>query len=876
MVKLKQDRSKISVNFFGYLQNAIKYLNLYVVILLMIMSLVAGFYLSALISNNHELKVKARDFVGSLNYNANKFLPYFGPEIKKIAIDIKHKNMQKIAYQRNRALRKGSNTTTSDDYVPAKIIIDNKSQKVKLRLKGVFKDHWQNADKWSLKVKAKKPVMDMTKFSFIMPRAREFIHEWIYIKLLEYEGLIARKIDYVSVSINGKDNGLYIIEEDPSPYLLKRNGLVPGPIVGYSKDVYVREQIRRGHGSRSSMPVGAGFQARVIDSSGSSKVERDTEQYELYQKAVAMMEAFRNHELSLEEVFDTNKLATYLAVKALCGSSEFDPNDTKFYFNPVTSKLEPLGAEIHHKKRRVADWWVNAEDSDRSLFVDLFLGNMEFFAKYVKELERVSKKEYLDKFFKLYKEPISQISMVLQGHYKGFTFTKDDYYVNQSFMNRTLHPIKGVMAYFYDIDGKAISAHLANTEAVPMEILSLSLKNNGEETVLKPISKEAVLLKSKRKNDLMQYSKIFFRLPSSVNWNPKWADDLFVNYKVIGTDNIKSTPVAKWKYLSKDKLLDSLKSTVYKSNIGEFGFLKLNEARKEITVSPGEWNLTKTLFVPRGYKLVALGGSTLNFMNSSSIISYSPIYFEGTESNPVILQAGDDQKGGGIAVIGTEEKSYMQHVIVEGLSKPVFDGLISFDAAINFYESEVEIRDSEFEDIESAESISITRSHFKILKCEFEETESAFLDIRFSRGLIAESNFSESSQDAINILGSFIRVKSSSISDIKNTAIVSKSYGSAILKDVNISKVKQAIISSDSSLTALENCLIKEAKVGLIALNRTNDFALSTIRANKLLSEKVDLPYLLQKGSTLSINKKPQKPNFKKHKKMAKALKESL
>ena len=63
-----------------------------------------------------------------------------------------------------------------------------------------------------------------------------------------------------------------------------------------------------------------------------------------------MFENFRKSKSSLEETFDINQLAKLMAIKAIFGAVEFDWRDLKFYYNPITSLLEPIGREVHISK----------------------------------------------------------------------------------------------------------------------------------------------------------------------------------------------------------------------------------------------------------------------------------------------------------------------------------------------------------------------------------------------------------------------------------------------------------------------------------------------------------------------------------------------
>ena len=55
--------------------------------------------------------------------------------------------------------------------------------------------------------------MGLNKFSLMKPRARNYVHEWIYHKLMKDAGLITLKYQLINLNINGENKGLYVLEE---------------------------------------------------------------------------------------------------------------------------------------------------------------------------------------------------------------------------------------------------------------------------------------------------------------------------------------------------------------------------------------------------------------------------------------------------------------------------------------------------------------------------------------------------------------------------------------------------------------------------------------------------------------------------------------
>ena len=81
-----------------------------------------------------------------------------------------------------------------------------------------------------------------------------------------------------------------------------------------------------------------------------------------------------------------------MAIRAVFGSTEFDVDDMKFYYNPVSNLLEPISKEIHSEADRFVSGfnpWVFKSDNLRypwqKAFLDLLYNDQIFYEKYLFE-----------------------------------------------------------------------------------------------------------------------------------------------------------------------------------------------------------------------------------------------------------------------------------------------------------------------------------------------------------------------------------------------------------------------------------------------------------------------------------------------------------
>ena len=148
-----------------------------------------------------------------------------------LIIDIKYKEFAKLDYKRQDSIKRGFLQASSDDFVKAKISYQDKTYPARIRLKGDWPEHWAG-EKWSFRAKLRggESIFGMRKFSLHSPSSRNYLHEWIFHRLQKKEELPGLKYSFLPVVINGKNAGIYAIEEHFDKVLLESNKYKEGAI----------------------------------------------------------------------------------------------------------------------------------------------------------------------------------------------------------------------------------------------------------------------------------------------------------------------------------------------------------------------------------------------------------------------------------------------------------------------------------------------------------------------------------------------------------------------------------------------------------------------------------------------------------------------
>ena len=81
----------------------------------------------------------------------------------------------------------------------------------------------------------------MRRFSIQQPKTRDFLYEWLFMKVLSEETLISHRTKFIETIINGNNLGVYFLEEQHSKQLIENNKRREGPIIGLDKNLWINE-----------------------------------------------------------------------------------------------------------------------------------------------------------------------------------------------------------------------------------------------------------------------------------------------------------------------------------------------------------------------------------------------------------------------------------------------------------------------------------------------------------------------------------------------------------------------------------------------------------------------------------------------------------
>ena len=781
--------------------------------------------------------------------------------LDEIVIDLKHKNYQKILKERDLSIKKGRANEDLHNWVPANISFNDEYFKVKIKLKGAHSDHWAHPKKWSFKIKLlnDKSINGFKRFSVQQPITRDFLYEWLFMKVLKNEGLIYHRNDFLKIQINGDNLGIYYLEELYSKQLIENNGRREGPIISLDKNQWIEEVSNINN-------LGANF---FEDSFWRAKIKPlqfkenqiGTTQEIYLKEAISLFENFRNKKLRLEKVFNLEQLAKLMAIKAVFGSPEFDWRDIKFYYNPITSLLEPIAREIDfYDIINKSPWWIdddylNKAFIEQNQFPNILNKDKNFYSLFLSELNKINKEEYLYTILKENEKEFDNLYKLLKKNFPGENiFSIDHFKKVRTFINNTLNPIQNVNAFLVSREENYILFSFQNLQSLPIEITDIKIGNND-----KNFFDKKKIIDGKKYLKPPTTSLIKIKCGDKIICENFVNDDISFRYKILGQTNINSKKIEKIY-----KLEPSLKKKDYDINkLSKLSFISIDKEKKIINFSNKNININESIIIPKNYTVNFLPGSEIVFSKQGHIISYSSLNIIGTIEEPIIFKSNFDNNsnskeihyGYGILVMNSKNISYVDNVIFKNMHYPDIKLGYGLMGSVNFYNTNVNIQNTEFKDNLSGDDyLNIINSNFEIKNVKFVNSKFDSIDLDFSKGIMEDVYIINSGNDGIDFSGSEAELKNIFIEKVGDKGVSVGEKSQVLIENLNIKKTNIGIASKDLSTLNVQNMNIYESQIIAAAYQKKSEYGPGFIKIDNIFKENNTTNYLSEKNSKIIVN----------------------
>jgi len=722
------------------------------------------------------------DFIS--NYWSNRSLAAEGDPIK-LTISISDEDYQFIENKREEALKRGVQINVGDNYVDCELQAEDKTVKGLIRLKGHMTDHLEG-DKWSYRVKTEEPIMGMYRFSLQHPGTRNYAYEWVYHQLLARENVINLKYDFIDVKMHDKELGIYAVEEHFGQHVLEHNDRPKGAILRWNPGLYWESRIDELNSTYLDEEY-SDYSSSFAEPYDKGVVKSDPELIQTYQEGARLLEAFRRDSLSVSEVFDVQKMASFHAIIDLVGGyHSLDWSDVKFFYNSESKKVEPVGYESFSIRESVSIAGQRTPNVYEGVEVDyhnkLFADPM-FFAEYIKAIERICDESYMNEFIESIEEEHRKKLAILAIEWPYRQFTFDPYFENIDLIRHNLVLPKAFHAFLEPSNDSVVNMSFAPVSDYPIEFVSIEI--NGKEVV----DVEDFVLPAKARGEFATY------FPLSLKYDSKSLKNIVVSARIPGSKLIFKVDVNEYpSYKGGVKMGDSAERSVHLSTHPDVVF----DQQDSIYYFNAKDVQINSQYAVENAEIRILPNQQIHFQeNGGLLVINSNLECLGGKDQEIVFES--KSKGGNISMMNS--KMVVENVVLIGSSE-----------FIVMEESELFMKECAVADVEN-DFIQSKTSKITMTDCRFGSVGSVG---DFDRSLVNMNKVTATNGDAfIKSNGSNFQIKSSQISNysttfsLKHLSIV-RVWNSQMKENLTIAE-----INNNSEITLI-GCELGRAETGFI------------------------------------------------------------
>ncbi len=333
---------------------------------------------------------------------------YGFPAMQTVELKVGKKQMARLHARRDKALELGILQEDDSSWVKAELMEGERNWPARIRLKGDWVDHLEG-DKWSFRVelKGEGAWRRMTEFSLQSPERRGNLNEWLFHQVLARENVLCPRYDFIYLVLNGEDWGTYAVEEHFAKELLESQGHREGPILRFDESGMWDARVAALRDSAFPYMQIPFQEAATVKPFKQKRTLADTTLSQEFRIANQLMQQYRDGSAAPSELFDLSLVAKqYALVDLFQAYHSLIWHNRRFYYNPVTSKLEPVVFDAFTGEENDSyiegpiwgyktDGFHPAGDY-HDVTGDLFFRDEGFVRAYYAALDRYSKAGFLD------------------------------------------------------------------------------------------------------------------------------------------------------------------------------------------------------------------------------------------------------------------------------------------------------------------------------------------------------------------------------------------------------------------------------------------------------------------------------------------------
>jgi hypothetical protein len=740
--------------------------------------------------------------------------------------------------KRDEAKKRGVLITASDSWVKGFIYSEQKEKKkigISLRLKGDWTDHL-DGNQWSFRIKTSKTKSwkRMKTFSLQHFRTRSGVKEWLLHQFLNREDILTTRFEFINMVVNNKNLGLYVYEEHFTKQLLEYSKRKEGPILKFSESYFWELYLQATQEGADRSHISGAFSPEILPFS-ESKTAASPILSAYFKTAQNLMFEYQYGLKSAKDIFDLDILAKYYAVLDITGGHHSATwHNQRFYYNPVTSKLEPIAFDGYANN---ADTWMKGsfigenlctKSGDKDWHKKLF-SNSDFLKKYIRYLDQFSQKSYTEPFLDSLDQGLRDRVFYIKQMNKDYDFSANYIYQRTANIRNALKPLNSIL------QSKTIKPGLiavCSRHKTGLEIVGTATTEKATPILLDSIE----FVYTTTQKSLPDYTHQF-EVPKEAK---------FLVYRVIGLDQLYYNKIGLWPVPIAFTAAQELESNLV-TNHAAYYYHKESQR----VVFKKEALVTSPIVIPKDHRVFVEEGTKIDLINKAFILSYSTVHFAGTERYPIEVNSSDGSANG-IIVLQAQKRSKIEHTIFTNLNTLNYKGW-NQTGAVTFYESDVDIYKSVFTKNYCEDALNIIRSNFTFDNNTISHTFADGFDADFCTGTVSNSYFYNTGNDGIDFSTSIVTIRDTKIENAGDKGISIGEAGKSTVINTQIDGAVIAIASKDLSLVTVRNTDIQNCEIGFAAYQKKPEYGGGKIYVINYTSKNLKAVHKILPGSYLKL-----------------------
>ena len=751
-------------------------------------------------------------------------------------------------------------------FANANFIHKNKKYYTTIRLKGDYPIHWNHDERFSLKFNLKKndKFKEIEEFSLQNFNTISFPDDFIFSKTLNYYGIFTPKLDIVDLYVNGDHWGPMIFKEYYNEDFFENRSQRNFILFKYLDDTktdYLNHLIKYHHKNIDPNIL------KHVNKTFSSSFSIYDENNILNKEIISLFKTFRElsdiqdekEHSALLKFIDLDQIIKISSFNLLFGESHSTyVGNLRVYYNDYTERFYIIPTESYPIEKLTEEKYHSINKGlflkfDSNQKIDFLSSMLEFILDFEKNYESNFKKVFskdvciysldscdlkIDNIYKVINQNIKLTEKFIKNHIKNLKLENNkNYSVNKKSkkINKIINENKNLIKNKYIKNYNFVMDHFS--VRIFNEIIDINYFFDPELELesIENITRNKIFKINKKINKGI--NKIYF---SFLN-NFKINDEIIIKYKFNSKKFKKKIIVENYDY--------------NKNNFRRLKSIKINqkfiqENNNHFLIKSGKWVVDTPINI-FNKDLIIEPGTEIEFSKNSYIrIENGNFISIGKTSSPILLKDSPQNYWGGLKIINSD-KSIIKNTHFINVSN--FDnGLSKLTGAINFYNSNVIIEDSFFENSKAEDFINFISSKFKFSNSIITNTISDAIDSDFSQGEILNSKITNIKGDGIDTSFSKVVTSKNHLENISDKAFSIGERSYLKINDSIINNAKIGIVIKDSSSLKGKNNSIKNSKFADVATyNKKKKFSKSFTELG--IIEK-DIKYFSTLDNTLILN----------------------